>query len=416
VLHGPEPSQLEVDLAKVEQSLKHLQSEDVLSNEARELRGIYYAHWRDKLRLLLLRGDVNTKQPIHHGRSSSSSRPPNADAAGYTHKSPLNQVEPSGESWKVITPPGLLLAVMNIRDDFKQLSDAQRGHFEERCFKDLHPLTAEMTEPAVFAKHFRDCVGKLCDVVPYAFSRLLDIALNQNGLIGRAPVEWASLQVTDLIEHEDRMAERWVKSVCDPPPKHFEPGQFMETIVYWTHWRAPKWLYMRPNGYALYVSATAWERMDEAETRKALRSLRENRWILLLESTLEGLVGIAHEKLAKRKDSAKSRSHQPSPQAESTPSERFSLDNIFVRQGNVWSISYAGRTCLIRHQLGLEYIARLLRSTGRPMTAVELRVGAKPGEGIAVLPAKKCKLQMGASGKNALIKKPYSSTATRLRG
>jgi hypothetical protein len=42
--------------------------------------------------------------------------------------------------------------------------------------------------------------------------------------------------------------------------------------------------------------------MDEAETTKALTYLRENRWILSLERTLEELVGSAHETLSKTRD------------------------------------------------------------------------------------------------------------------
>jgi hypothetical protein len=123
--------------------------------------------------------------------------------------------------------------------------------------------------------------------------------------------------------------------------------------------------------------------MDETETTNAIKALRENRWILSLELTLDNLVGSAHEVLAKRKNSSRSPSQQRPPDPGSPPGGSPSTDNTFLRQGNVWSIAYSGKTCLIPHQLGLEYIARLLQRSGRPMKALELRLGANPDAGIS---------------------------------
>lgn len=63
---------------------------------------------------------------------------------------------------------------------------------------------------------------------------------------------------------------------------------------------------MQPNGNTPYDSSSAWDRMDESDTKRVLRYLRENRWILLLEATLEDVAGNAHEALAKRPDSSQS--------------------------------------------------------------------------------------------------------------
>lgn len=125
-------------------------------------------------------------------------------------------------------------------------------------------------------------------------------------MIGAASVQWAALQVRDLIEREDRLVENWIKSVCDKPSDCLPENdqEFMEKIVFRTDWRAPKWLTMQPNGNVIYNASTAWERTNENDTRSILRYLRESRWIILLGSTLEQLVGLSHEILAKRKSSS----------------------------------------------------------------------------------------------------------------
>jgi hypothetical protein len=384
VLRGPDSSELETDLGKVERCLERLETDNALSPEERRLRSLYYTHLRNKVRWHLASSKAHKQTGEQVDTNSSPPQGfPVQDTGSQT--SSINQVEPSDESWKVITPSGLIHAVTNIRKDFCELCDGQRRYRENQCFKDLHPLASGLTESAVFKKHFWDCVGALCKVVPLAFARLLDLSLNQNRTIGEAPVQWAALQVTDLIEREDRLVNHWIKSVCDRR-SDVEPAtteEFMEKVVFWTDWRAPKWLRMMPNGNSPYDASTAWERMDEAKTTSALRALREDRWILSLESTLEKLVGSAHEVLARRRNSSRPQSGQQPSEPDSNPRGPALTDNTFLRQGKVWSISYAGRDCLIPHQRGLEYIARLLQSKGRSMNALELRLGTNPDAGVS---------------------------------
>jgi hypothetical protein len=305
VLRGPDISCLEDDLAKVEQRLRRLETDDTVSPSERELEKMYFIHWRERLQSSLLKEGSGHKEPTQPSEKQPLRR--------------LNQVKPSDESWKVITLPALLRAVMNIRKDFQRLCDAQRDYFQEQCFKDLHPLASSMTEPAVFRNYFYGCIERIREIVKFAFGRFLEISLNQNGLIGAAPVQWASLQTFDLIEVEDRLVEAWIKSACDKPSDcHPNNDQeFIEKVVFRTDWRAPEWLAMQPNGNAIYDPSTAWERMNEDDTRRILRYFRESRWILLLKSTLEQLVGAAHETLAKRRTSSESKpqsgSRRPAP-------------------------------------------------------------------------------------------------------
>ena len=291
MLRGPNSSELETDLAKVEDRLRRMDRDAILSPAERELEKLYFMHWQKRLRFLLAKGDSRYNESVQQ----ADPMPPS-----------LNQVGASDESWKVITPAALLRAVMKIRKDFEQQCDAQRDYFEKRCFEDLHHLGFGKTEPAVFKNYFYACIARIQEIVKTVFDRFLAISLNQNGLIGMAPVEWASLQVVDLIEREDRLVEMWIKSVCDKQ-NHIIPtsdDEFVQKVLFRTDWRAPNWLYMQPNGNALYVPSTAWGRMTESDTRNCLKYLRESRWILLLQSTLEQFVGAASETLARRRTSS----------------------------------------------------------------------------------------------------------------
>jgi hypothetical protein len=289
LLRGPDISGLEADLAKVEQHLRRVEADDVFSPAERELEKSYYAHWRKRLERAL----ANERPPSNQPSQQAEGAEPAA----------LNQIKSSDESWKVITPPALLRAVMNIRHDCELLCDAQRDHFSAKCFKDLHPLASGMTEPTIFKNYFYGCIEKIQKIIKYTFGRFWDISLNQSGLIGAASVQWASLQVTDLIEREDKLVEDWIKCACDARRDIGSASreEFWEKVVFRTDWRAPEWLSMQPNGNDTYDASTAWKRMNEDDTRDILRYLRESRWIILLKSTLNQLVGISHEVVAKRK-------------------------------------------------------------------------------------------------------------------
>lgn len=74
---------------------------------------------------------------------------------------------------------------------------------------------------------------------------------------------------------------------------------------------------MQPNGNAIYDPSTAWERMNESDTKNVLRYLREDRWILFLKSTVKKVAGVAYETLAKRKTSSENK-----PKEEPRPSTK----------------------------------------------------------------------------------------------
>lgn len=72
-------------------------------------------------------------------------------------------------------------------------------------------------------------------------------------------------------------------------------------------------------------SDAAWERMDENDTKRTLRYLRENRWILLLEAALDDMSGLAYEDLARRgavaQGATPDSSPKPSQPSSQTPQE-----------------------------------------------------------------------------------------------
>jgi hypothetical protein len=302
LLRGPDTEELKSDLAKVEQRLRRLDAEDTFSPGERRLEQLYFLHWRKRLHFLLTR-----KKEV----SFKALRQDIEDAMGPS----LDPVKPD-ESWKVITPRVLLRAVLKIREDFAQLCGVQRNSFGDQCFKDLHDLAFGITEPAVFKNYFYRCIGEIQRIVIHAFGRFLQIALSQQGFIRSASVHWASLQVTDLIEREDRLIEGWIKSVCDKPGNVGTEGSqdFIEKVIFRTDWRAPQWLIMQPNGNLVYDPSAAWKRMNENDTRDLLRHFRENCWILLLESTLENVASLTYETLAKKSTSPE-KSQEESPRA-----------------------------------------------------------------------------------------------------
>ncbi|MGP0018511.1 MAG: hypothetical protein ACLPHP_08085 [Candidatus Sulfotelmatobacter sp.] len=226
-------------------------------------------------------------------------------------------IDVCGESWEAIAPHELLPAVANVRGDFQKLRERIQSGTEQRCFQQLHHVGTGQVEPTIFKQNFWLCVGKLNSVVLGVFARFMEISLAQDGAIGQAPVEWAALQVRDLIDQSERSVNHWIKFACDKPNHDLEllRKKTTEEVFFWTDWRAPKWMRMQPNGNAPYAASSAWDRMDEGETKETLRYLREDRWMITLEKTLEDVVGIAHETLSKRRARPAPGSQQPPAEA-----------------------------------------------------------------------------------------------------
>jgi hypothetical protein len=326
-LRVPDSLELEGDLAKVERCLRNLNTDATLSPQERTLRTLYYTHLREKFRLCIAGPKAAPKESGERldTTSSASERLRNDNLHNV---SALNHVGPFDESWEAITPPELIRPVRHIRKDFDDQLFWQHYYSEKQCFNDLHPLAAGLTEPAVFQRHFYAWVGELRKLVSKAFERLLAISRAQQGTIGAAAIEWATLQVTDLIERKKRLVDLWIKSACDGKNDARRGANTLEDRerrIFWTDWRAPAWLDMEPNRNVPYNASTAWERIDECETKSALKFFRENVWRLLLKATLEDQVGTAHEVLARQENSSTLQSQQPLPEPVLPVAEKNSL-------------------------------------------------------------------------------------------
>lgn len=79
-----------------------------------------------------------------------------------------------------------------------------------------------------------------------------------------------------------------VRDSCDSQPSSTD----LEELVKWSDWRAPMFLQMKSFGVAPYNESKAWERFDEANTRRLLTRLTDE-VRLKLTSVLDQLVGEA---------------------------------------------------------------------------------------------------------------------------
>ena len=110
----------------------------------------------------------------------------------------------------------------------------------------------------------------------------------------------------------------WTKDACDKQP--YDPSDDPDEAIYWTKWRAPKWFFMQPFANRPYDRATAWERMDEGESKHLLEVV-EDRFNQRLIMALDDAVDATHIRLAKRESQDKPTTNgvvpEPAPQVAS---------------------------------------------------------------------------------------------------
>lgn len=223
------------------------------------------------------------------------------------------------DDWKQITPEPLHKAVEALRREFATNTWKAGEIMRQGCHPALHRGMAEQarmineglkklglpalpsvdggeTEPSVFVAYFEQSVGLIAHEVKKTFSELLAISFAQSPLIGRDPVEWATLETKLMIAHESHRIPLWTKDTSDVQPH--DPNDTEESI-YWTKWRAPRWFFMQPFATRPYDRSTAWERMDEAESKHLLEVV-EDRFNQRLIMALEKVVDETHVRLAKQ--------------------------------------------------------------------------------------------------------------------
>jgi hypothetical protein len=224
-------------------------------------------------------------------------------------------------NWKDITPEPLHKAIAALRKEFATNAWKAGEIMRQGCHSALHKGMADQartindgirklgyptlptvdegqTESTVFTAYFDRSADLLAKEVSRTFSELFDIASANLALLNRDPVDWASLQTKVLVADESHLIPIWTKYACDKQA-HDPSGAFDEAI-HWRKWRAPKWLLMQPFANWPYDQATAWERMDEHESKELLEGV-ENRFNLRLIMALEKAIGETHIRLAKQK-------------------------------------------------------------------------------------------------------------------
>lgn len=224
------------------------------------------------------------------------------------------------KNWKEITPEPLHKAIEALRRKFAENAWKAGEIMRQGCHPGLHRGMADQArtisdgikklgypalptvdegqaEPMVFTVCFDRCAELLAKEVRRTFSDLFDIASAQSALLSSDPVDWASLQTKVLVADESHRIPLWTKDACDKQP--YDPSGNPDEAIHWAKWRAPKWFFMQPFASWPYDRATAWERMNEAESKQLLEEV-EDRFNQRLIMALEKAVDENHVRLAKQ--------------------------------------------------------------------------------------------------------------------
>lgn len=223
------------------------------------------------------------------------------------------------KDWKEITPEPLQRAVDALRRKFAENTWKAGEIMRQGCHPALHGGMADQartindgmkklgypalpavdkgqTEPTVFTAYFDRCADLLANEVRGTFSELFDIASAQSALLRSEPVDWASLQTKVLVADESHRIPLWTKDACDK--QRYDASGDHDEMIYWRQWRAPGWFLMQPFANYPYDAATAWERMDENDSKHLLEVV-EDRFNHRLIMALDKAADETHVRLAK---------------------------------------------------------------------------------------------------------------------
>ena len=238
---------------------------------------------------------------------------------------------PARPNWEKITPFHLLEPVKHIRECFDEECWRCFEVTKRFCYASLHANSAKagsvegnapvlslylgILEPgaqnefkgflelgspsSLFRAYFDLYLAAMKKNVQVQFNETLKIGLANYRALNIHPVDWAKSHFTLLINGKLRSVERWIKDVCDEQPVpalDVIDSQFQE-IAFWKQWRAPRFIYMRPAGNALYDRASVWNRENERRTQELLTA-RARRFIDFLLMGLDRMAGSAHLEIA----------------------------------------------------------------------------------------------------------------------
>lgn len=206
----------------------------------------------------------------------------------------------SSAAWKEITPGILTSAVAHIHERFELKDFSLDFLTQQKCYKELHPVTPGNTPSAIFKNYMNVYELGLQELIGQQFDDLLQIGLSNADLLGQHPVEWAKMHAKLMIDHKPDRAKLWTKNVCDQQPmtKSTSPED-MDEFIYWREWRAPRLIVMQPSANVPYDAASAWHRENQENTERYLNGLSK-RFMDGLVFHLDSVAGEAYVKLAKQ--------------------------------------------------------------------------------------------------------------------
>ncbi|MGC2109397.1 MAG: hypothetical protein WA655_07760 [Candidatus Korobacteraceae bacterium] len=314
--------------------------------------------------------------------------------------------------------------------DFEAAVIAFRLRFEQQLLSRWEHLEGK-TGPAVMnatpdgkgqllLAFFKDAEKEIAAIIHEYFPTLLKVAtMHRARLVDRSPLAWTQVQIFTQVSNflgvdetfdeksvprDDSRVLRTIERICTGRG-WFDDGCPVE-------FRLPSWskrkrgLSQHMNLQPMHLSESSnscsendTEPLSRSDTlkwvketefwiwRKVEHQIEDEWWEGIIEA---GKTGVSV--LQKASDDTRTAGNivtqeTPQPNLPDTEGGRTTSDaNAFVRQGEVWSISYEGKSCLVPHQLGLEYIARLLQNPGRPMSALAVQRGAdaNPDAGVVV--------------------------------
>jgi len=159
-------------------------------------------------------------------------------------------------------------------------------------------LYAHASESQVFKFWSDQFAEGVAELIIEPFEALFKIALVQRSVLDREPVEWAKMQIANLIYELSRTLPFKLKEMCDAhqPRTDFSTENFGSYCA-WMYWRAPRFIHMQPSGNTFYDPETAWEREDAEKTERLVLGL-SSRMLDYPRFKLDSLAGESYVSLA----------------------------------------------------------------------------------------------------------------------
>src|SRR5260370_35658850 len=120
--------------------------------------------------------------------------------------------------WNEITPDTLIGAVAHIRKRFELNDFTLDFATQQKCYKELHPVTPGKAPSVIFKGYMDTYEVGLKELIGKQFDDLLEIGLANTDLFQHHPIEWAQLNANSLLDEKPEMPKLWIKNVSNQHP------------------------------------------------------------------------------------------------------------------------------------------------------------------------------------------------------